>query len=400
MLLGLVLIPAAVSAAELIGFASLPADTFAEGPPAGGEDGSGAPIAANGRKGPFPGQPVQGFSAVQPVAGERGAYWFLSDNGFGAKRNSSDYLLRVYRVRPRFATETGGSGGVDVEGFLQLADPDHHVPFPIVNEETDHRRLTGADFDIESFAIDEDGAIRVGDEFGPFVLRFDATGRLLEAPIPTPDLNGMRLDRRHHVMSPDHPALPGSVQPNLPRSRGFEGMAGQGETLYLLLEGTVEGDPEGMLRFYEFDTGSGAFRGFAGFYPLEEPDHAIGDLAAIDNQAFLVLERDNRRGDEAAFKKVFRVDLGTRDRSGVVAKTEIADLLDIRDPHDLDGDGRTVFSFPFVTIENLLVTGHDTILVANDNNYPFSAGRATGIDDTEIILVRTDEPLLTGAAPR
>lgn len=50
---------------ELAGFASLPADTFSEGPPAGGDDGSGNPISANGRTGPFPGQPVQGFSGVQ-----------------------------------------------------------------------------------------------------------------------------------------------------------------------------------------------------------------------------------------------------------------------------------------------------------------------------------------------
>jgi hypothetical protein len=50
---------------ELVGFASLPADTFAAGPPAGNGDGSGNPISTNDRTGPFPGQPVQGFSGVQ-----------------------------------------------------------------------------------------------------------------------------------------------------------------------------------------------------------------------------------------------------------------------------------------------------------------------------------------------
>ena len=50
---------------KLVGFASLPADTFAEGPPAGGNDGTGNPISANGRVGPFASQPVQGFSGVQ-----------------------------------------------------------------------------------------------------------------------------------------------------------------------------------------------------------------------------------------------------------------------------------------------------------------------------------------------
>ena len=54
--------------ATLSGFASLPADTFAEGPPSGSDNGSIdaiariQPISANGRTGPFDGQPVQGFA--------------------------------------------------------------------------------------------------------------------------------------------------------------------------------------------------------------------------------------------------------------------------------------------------------------------------------------------------
>ena len=78
----------------LKGFASLPADTFAAGPT------SGQSIAANGRTGPFPGQPVQGFSAVQFAGPD--SFWFMPDNGYGAKENSSDFLLRVYRLDPNF----------------------------------------------------------------------------------------------------------------------------------------------------------------------------------------------------------------------------------------------------------------------------------------------------------
>jgi len=43
----------------LKGFAVLPADTFADGPP------SGNFITSNTRPVPFPSQPVQGFSGVQ-----------------------------------------------------------------------------------------------------------------------------------------------------------------------------------------------------------------------------------------------------------------------------------------------------------------------------------------------
>ncbi len=68
-------------------------------------------------------------------------------------------------------------------------------------------------------------------------------------------------------------------------------------------------------------------------------------------------------------------------------------MLDIDDPNDLNRDGSTTFDFPFVTIEDVLVIDEDTILVANDNNYPFSIGRGPDIDNNEIILLDLDEPL-------
>lgn len=178
--------------AQLEGFASLPADTFAEGPPAGGDDGTGNPISGGGRTGPFDGQPVQGFSGVQFAPGSDGStFWFLSDNGFGAQTNSADYLLRLYQVDPNFAGAEAGDGNVEIQGFVQLSDPDGLIPFEIVNQATPDRLLTGADFDIESFVIDSNGEIWIGDEFGPYILHFDATGKLLEAPIATPNLKSL-----------------------------------------------------------------------------------------------------------------------------------------------------------------------------------------------------------------
>ena len=69
---------------ELAGFASLPADTFASGPDARGDDGEGNPIDANGRTGPFDGQPVQGFSGVQFAPDNDEAHIHLdTDEGYG-----------------------------------------------------------------------------------------------------------------------------------------------------------------------------------------------------------------------------------------------------------------------------------------------------------------------------
>ena len=803
---------------QLTGFAALPADTFAAGPPAGADDGEGNPISANDRTGPFPGQPIQGFSGVQFAPDGNGSFWFLSDNGFGAKANSADYLLRIYQVDPNFAGSEAGDGSVAIENFIELSDPNNLIPFEITNEDTDERLLTGADFDVESFVLDKNGEIWVGDEFGPFLLHFDADGTLLEAPIATPNqfdgellsefntLNGQEpiviahrgasgyrpehtlaayelaieqgadfiepdlvstkdgvLIARHEnvlaivetdedgnivrdeagnpvvssettnvaeldqfsdrlttkaidgepitgwfsedftlaeikelrareripeirpentefndfeiptleevidlvkeveaetgkkigiypetkhptffakegtfldgkpidislgqqlidtlvennftdperifiqsfevenllelqndimpeagvdiplvqltgdftqsfineagggfsvpydvfynftdlpeadpsvydgfpieindetdysdlaeadvlnyigeayaeglgpwkdsfllresleepvdgdgdgeaeitsqltgevtsliedahaaglqvhpytlraeetfltlnadgtpqtleteieqlidlgvdgfftdnpdigdevrdeavaeytadlVRSPDNPdVLAEEAVANLPGSGGFEGMAFSPDrttTLYPLLEKSVTGDPDNALRIYEFDVASGEYEGLVGYYGTEDPGHAIGDFTPINDDEFLVIERDGEQADAASFKKIFKIDISNVDEEGFVAKEEVVDLLNIADPNDLNNDGSQAFEFPFVTIEDVVVVDENTILVANDNNYPFSVGRPPEIDNNEIILLELDKPL-------
>ncbi len=145
--------------ATLVQFASLPADTFTPGPT------SGQFIApTNGRTPPFDQrQPVQGISSI--LRASNGDFLAMSDNGFGAKENSPDYVLRVYRIAPDFRTKNNGTGTIAVESFITLSDPHHHMNFPIVADGAFYpnstipvdptirarRLLTGGDFDIESF---------------------------------------------------------------------------------------------------------------------------------------------------------------------------------------------------------------------------------------------------------
>ena len=142
--------------ATLLGRAVLPAATFAAGPPSGSLLGS-API--NGVPVPFFAQPVQGFSAALP-AGE-GRYWVMPDNGYGSIENSADFNLRVYLIKPDLKTALGGSGKITVLNHIELHDPDHKIPFAIVNNFTSRRVLTGADFDIESLQRAKDGTLLV-----------------------------------------------------------------------------------------------------------------------------------------------------------------------------------------------------------------------------------------------
>ena len=99
------------------------------------------------------------------------------------------------------------------------------------------------------------------------------------------------------------------VVSNLGGSRGFEGMAFSPDrsTLYPLLEGTVVGDPVRSLRIYEFDVASGEYEGLLGYYRLESAANAIGDFTPINDNEFLVIERDNLQAGAAAFKKIYKV---------------------------------------------------------------------------------------------
>jgi hypothetical protein len=374
-------------------FASLPADTFAPGPT------SGQFITpANGRIPPFEGeQPVQGVSSVLPW--KRGDFLVMSDNGFGAKNNSADFVLRVHRISPRFRTRHGGEGTIESETFFTLRDPFKKIDFPIAADREfyyptssipvdpqirERRLLTGGDFDIESFRQAPDGTFWFGDEFGPFLIHTDARGRVLEAPIPLPG-----------VQSPDSPFLNGGT-PNLPSSRGFEGMAisPDGRTLYPMLEGALTTDPDQQrLTIYEFDLKKHRYTGRRWFYRLEAPGQAIGDLTAISDRRFLVIERDNFQGAAARFKKIFVVDLDEVGTQGFLIKHLVADLMNIDDPNDLGRQG-PIFTFPFQTIESVIPLSRWTIGVLDDNNYPFSNGRTPGQPDpNEFIVLRLGAPL-------
>ena len=327
---------------------------------------------------PQPGarQPVGGFSAL--LDGPHGTSLAMPDNGFGNKANSRSFLLRVYVVEPK-------GGDVEILGAINLRDPNHEVPFAIVNGGTEQRYLTGGDFDIESFRIDRRGTLWFGDEFGPFLLHTDLTGTVLEAPIALPG-----------VRSPDNP-LPGPAA-NLASSNGFEGMAisPDGRTLYPTLEGPLADDADKTVRrSYTFDIAKRRYVGRYREYRVGDPTYLVSDLTALDSRRFVGLERDNFQGPAALHKRAF-----VWDRHG---KREVADLLDIADPRGIALRGpvrpgdfglRDPFRMPYVTIEAVLPVGRDELAIVNDTNFG-STGRNPALPDYSD-FIRVKVPRLRG----
>jgi hypothetical protein len=401
-------------APTLSGWAMMPAATFSDGPTSGQ---FAAPNPYGTNVPPYAGkQAVQGFSAVLPGPGAD-VFRFLVDNGFGAKSNSADSLLRMYSVQVDFRTRHGGSGTVlpavwatgrpaaafDSGTRITLNDANHQLGLPIqadysnyynnpVNPPVDAairngRLLTGADLDVESVRRDRNGHYWFGDEFGPYLVKTDAYGTVLRAAIPLP---GVYAPENRDVLS-------GAAAANLPGSGGFEGMAinHSGTRLYTLLEKTVAGDAAKTLRINEFDIASEAYTGVHYVYRLSADGTNIGDMTAVDDHRFIVIERNGGTATNGVvpFKRLYLIDIAGVADGGTVAKTELVDLMNIADPDDLNGDGSTVYGMPYVTIENVLVLNERTLLVVNDNNFPYGGGRALASDNSEFVRIALPEPL-------
>ncbi len=360
---------------------------------------------------PFRGQPAQGHSGIKKMPD--GSFWILTDNGSGAKANSPDSMLYLNHYAVDFKT-----GNFERKATVFLHDPDKKVPFRIVHEGTAKRYLTGSDFDTESFQF-AGGSIWIGDEFGPYLIKADMSGKV-QAVFET------QVDGKV-VRSPDHPAVTtpgapgGAVAFQVRRSKGFEGMAASkdGSRLYALLEGalwdeaakayeTFNGRP--YLRVLEFDVKTESWTGRHWKYLLEGESFAIGDFNMLDGTTGLVIERDNGEGtadkacptgqrrtdcfhDLAVFKRVYKIEMNDANVGGAVRKIGYIDLMAIADPKKLARKplNNGVLTFPFFTIENVDVVDERHIVVGNDNNLPFSSSREPNkADDNELVLLEVE----------
>lgn len=356
---------------------------------------------------PFIGQPLQGLSGYAMNRAEDGSVYTLTDNGFGSKANSGDAMLFFHKITPDFET-----GTLAVNQTIFLRDPDFKVPFRIAYEGTEGRYLTGADFDPESIQL-VNGEIWIGEEFGPFLIRAALDGRVLGV---YPTMIGDLV-----VKSADHPTISAvSVAGKdwtVPRSSGYEGMALQPGTnlLWPMFEKPLlgeDGKPEGtFLRANAFDPATATWTGASFKFQLAEGATAIGDFNFVDETRAMIIERDNGEGDPslkcaadpapdcfpqpAMLKRVVLIDTATLDADGFARRIGHIDLMNIADP-----EGRARLStvanpalsgkitMPFFTIEDVMRVDETHIMVGNDNNLPYSSGRALDkASENEILLL-------------
>jgi hypothetical protein len=211
----------------------------------------------------------------------------------------------------------------DANSFIRLRDPDRKLGFALVADGTNYpgasvspsgktiavdamiknqRLLTGGDIDPESFVVDASGNFWFGDEFGPFLIKTDKTGKVLAREIPVP--NTLDLGGNPLVQTSNNPYI-GSATPNLPSSGGLESMAiNPARTrIYTMFERELTTDSDAQRRIINvFDIAAGAFLPTAYSYRVDSGAYVnasgatvkeiftVNDMTAINDHEFLVVE--------------------------------------------------------------------------------------------------------------
>ena len=174
-----------------------------------------------------------------------------------------------------------------------------------------------------------------------------------------------------------------------------------------------QADGNRALRIIEFDVAKKDWTGRSWLYPLRPGGDAIGDFNMIDATTALVIERDQGAGTAdkacadaegrrtpdcfatpAVFKRIYKIEMTDANVGKAVRKIGYIDLMNIEDPNNKkrQGGGEGFYDMPFNTIENVDVVDATHIIVADDNNLPFSAGRALDkADDNEFVLLEVGE---------
>ena len=233
-----------------------------------------------------------------------------------------------------------------------------------------------------------DGSFWIGEEFGPFLLHVDATGKVLPPPVEFPD-----------GKSPANPYLQPGETPRVRSSRGFEAMATSpdGRCLYPIVEGSFTDDPR--RRAVASSTSStpapAATPAARGQYETDTDDNVIGDAFTVGNGRLLRHRARRLRGPGVGDQAALRGRPGRTDRDGFVRKELVRRPAAHRQP-GRHRHGRRPAPTASATRSPSRCSpsrspsscADGTLLVGNDNNYPGSNGRVPGTpDDTELIII-------------
>ena len=289
------------------------------------------------------GETFGSFSAFtfQPGSWQRNANGSYSgtlftqpDRGYNAV-GTTNYVPRFNKITVAFTPAPAGSTAQNQVG-LTLADT-------IKFTESDGTPMTSLDptsagtgtraglpampqafngrlaLDAEGIVVNADGSIWVSDEYGPYIFRFTADGRLISAIRPpeaiTPKRNGADSFASNNPGPGQAAPVPADPATGRQNNQGLEGLSvsPDGRTLFALLQSAARQDggtggtgPRRHTRLLAYDLTVAGNPTLKGEYVVALPTFPLGtatrvpaqsEMLAINNTQFLVLARDgNGRG--------------------------------------------------------------------------------------------------------
>ena len=229
--------------------------------------------------------------------------------------------------------------------------------------------------DTEGIAVDQDGNFWLCDEYGPFIVKVDAEGKLLEKYEPG---NG----------------LPEILNNRIP-NRGFEGLTitPSGKILAAVQSVLdVEGETSKtacFTRIIELDQETKEVRMFA--YPVDvslyksPKDCKIGDIYAVDDNTLLVIEQ-GKLADKTMSNVIYKADLSeATDISNVAYEEKAPEYAPSQEELDINFIGKEQLidlraeGWTAEKAEGICMVDDKTIAVINDNDF----GIVTKVVDEE-----------------
>jgi hypothetical protein len=247
----------------------------------------------------------------------------------------------------------------------------------------DKDQAKGIRFDPEAIRVSPTGTLWVSDEYGPWIDEFDMTGKQLRRIAPP---GKFMVDVCSGVADEEiKQNTKGRIS-----NRGMEGLAitPDGKKLVgimqspLIQDGGLDGAHKRVgvnCRILELDIATGATREFV--YAMDSLNHGNNEILAINNDEFLVLERDGKEGAKTKARGLFWISLKDASDVSKVEKLPSSGLpadikpvskklwLDLLDPKfGLAGE-----SMP-EKIEGIawgpkLADGRQSLIVVNDNDF-------------------------------
>ncbi|MGH7600343.1 MAG: esterase-like activity of phytase family protein [bacterium] len=348
-----------------------------------------------------------GISGLHFIRGSENEFYLITDRGPNADANEAnagketilfafpDYAPKVFKARAEgdslrvMETFTlKKSGGTNASGIPHPAGLGNSGEVAWVDTNKTLANLDEWGIDSECIVADQNGDFWIGDEYGPTIWHVNGkTGEVIKRYTP--------FGASQHEMAID------SVLAKRRPNRGFEGIAcTPNGKVYALLQAPMynpdkaAGEASRLQRILEIDPKTHATSMFvyeheAPTASLKNKEWSIGDMTAINDHEFLVIEHAAKKDENV--KKIFKIDISQATpitREDFNGKTlEQLENAEICVANGIKPVQKTLYMDLLANgwdashkkPEGLTVVNDTTIAVINDNDFGVDSPKADGV---------------------